>query len=70
MPQKYIEEHLFCSCKQCNSENVRAVGRYLPNMLFYPLGLGLLTMTGVQPLPIKMVCNDCSAEFFGSGIHH
>jgi hypothetical protein len=70
MPLKYIEEHLYCHCNQCNSENIHVVRSYLPNFVFYPLGIALLAITGVQPLPIKMMCNDCQNKFFASGIHH
>ena len=70
MPQKYIEEHLYCHCSQCNSENIHVARSYLPNFVLYPLGLALLVITGVQPLQIKMTCNNCQNKFFGSGIHH
>jgi len=70
MPQKYIEEHLYCHCSQCNSENIHVIRSYLPNFILYPFGLALLAITGAQPLPIKMECNDCQNKFFGSGIHH
>jgi|GEM_PF-2688424 len=70
MPQKYIEEHLYCHCSQCNSENIHVIRSYLPNVILYPFGLALLAITGAQPLPIKMACNDCQNKFSGSGVHH
>lgn len=70
MLQKHLEENLFCRCKLCHSENVHVNRRFFPNIVTYPFGLGLFIMMGIQPLPVKMVCNDCNKNFFGSGIHH
>lgn len=70
MPQISIEDHLFCRCKQCDSENIQVIRNYFPNAIMYPIGLALLVLTGLQPLPIKMMCHDCQMKFYGSGIHH
>jgi len=53
MPQKYIEEHLYCSCSQCNSENIHVIRSYLPNFILYPFGLAFLAIQGRNRCQLK-----------------
>ncbi|CAM3457776.1 hypothetical protein SHPE106448_14695 [Shewanella pealeana] len=68
--RKKMEQHLFCQCKHCQSKQVFVSFRFVPNILSYPLGLGGLTLIGIQPVPIKLRCRECQRSFFASGIHH
>ncbi|WP_108946404.1 hypothetical protein [Shewanella halifaxensis] len=68
--QKKMELHLFNECRYCQSKQVKIRLKFLPNLISFPLGLGMMILLGLQPLPIKMQCKSCNKTFFGSGIQH
>ncbi|MCL1137487.1 hypothetical protein [Shewanella pneumatophori] len=68
--QKKMELNLFCQCRYCQSKQVKVRFKFLPNLISFPLGLGILSLLGLQPLPIKMQCKSCDKTFYGSGIQH